>query len=452
MEKRTLTLKTIFLKYLILLFIVLCISIVVPFIIYSLLLNSNFLLPANYIETEIEHLREKLESADWIDKSDLPAGSSYLILTKDFSIIDGNINREHIDEAIAFAKGDSEVRGSKKSYKLIERDQEYLVIQYYVTPRYSVESMNNYLPNPDYLLIGVILVNSILFSFFVAGLFAKKLRNELVPIVQTTAKIKEKNLDFEINPSTIKEFNDVLDSLSEMKNELKKSLETQWRQEQRKNEQIAMLSHDIKTPLTIVKGNADLLREVKEEEKEEFLQYILEGAEEIENYVQMVLYMTKTENEIDVHFKKINTACFINDVLKKLKALANQKGIAVEYKQEKLLETFHGDSTLLQRALLNVFANAVDYSEANGKITFIVSRYENHIRFTVIDSGKGFSEVDLTDATSKFYMNDKSRTKKGHYGMGLYITNNIVNLHFGKLTLENCKRTKGAKVTIEIPI
>lgn len=90
-------------------------------------------------------------------------------------------------------------------------------------------------------------------------LFAKELRKELKPVMDATTKIEEQELEFNISSSRIIEFNDILKSIYNMKNSLKKSLKTQWNIERQQKEQVSALAHDLKTPLTIIGGNADRL-------------------------------------------------------------------------------------------------------------------------------------------------------------------------------------------------
>ena len=104
-------------------------------------------------------------------------------------------------------------------------------------------------------------VNSLLVIIILTARFAKNLRTQLTPLFEATAEVSKQNLDFEVGHAKIKEFEDVLASFSDMKDNLKISLERQWKTEQTQKELIAALAHDLKTPLTVIQGNADLLTE-----------------------------------------------------------------------------------------------------------------------------------------------------------------------------------------------
>lgn len=454
MDKRQRTLRVVFLKYLFISFVTVGIAAILPFFVYNIILNTDILLPANYVENQINREMERLSNAPKIEKNIIPDGAFYMILSKDYAPKEGDLKKKFIEEAILYAKGEIELKGSKKSYKLIRRDNEYLILQYFVQPRYSNSKLNRYLPNPDTMLITIIVVNVMFFSIIISVLFAKDLKEELRPLFSATDKIKQKDLEFSVGHSKIKEFNDALDSIEDMKTELKKSLEEQWSLEQSKNEQISMLGHDIKTPLTIIRGNSELLKELNEDgEKDEYIEYILEGTKDIETYIKILLDITKTENKMNVKFEKIETSKLVVELQDKLKALANHKELKIIFNQRNLPDYIIADASLLKRGIINVLSNAVDYSKKGGEVQFIVEGTRESIRFIVIDNGEGFTKEDIENAYKKFYIGDKSRSLKGHYGMGLYITDMITKLHNGKLILGNRYDDKiGAKVIIEVPL
>ncbi len=255
------------------------------------------------------------------------------------------------------------------------------------------------------MLITIMVVNVMFFSIIISVLFAKDLKEELRPLFSATDKIKQKDLEFSVGHSKIKEFNDVLDSIEDMKTELKKSLEEQWSLEQSKNEQISMLGHDIKTPLTIIRGNSELLKELNEDggEKDEYIEYILEGIKDIETYIKILLDITKAENKINVKFGKIETSKLIIELQDKLKALVNHKELKIIFNQRNIPDYIIADASLLKRGgIINVLSNAVDYSkEGGGEIQFIVEGTRESLRFIVIDNGEGFTKEDIENAYKK---------------------------------------------------
>lgn len=106
------------------------------------------------------------------------------------------------------------------------------------------------------------------------------------------------DLDFEVKNSDVKEFNEVLISISNMKIALKESLMMQWHMEKEKKNQICALAHDIKTPITIIKGNAELLKESQLcQEDREFTDYIINNADKVEKYISILIDISKSPLE-----------------------------------------------------------------------------------------------------------------------------------------------------------
>lgn len=287
----------------------------------------------------------------------------------------------------------------------------------------------------------------------ITTIYAKNLNKHLRPLLQATEKIKEQDLNFDIKYSGIKEFNDVLLSISEMKTELNKSLKQQWNLEQAKKEQISALAHDLKTPLTIISGNAELLFDSRlNKEQQEYTDYILKNTGQIQKYIKTLIEISNSEKALFLQPEKIDSENFINIIHDQLEALANTKELKIEFTKTDLPRSIMVDKSLLYRAIMNVISNAVDYSPNSGKIYFEVKSLDNEIHFITTDSGKGLSREDIKSATKQFYMGDSSRTSKIHFGIGLYITQSFVNLHGGSLHIGNSSVTGGAEITIEIPI
>ena len=149
-----------------------------------------------------------------------------------------------------------------KYYRYIKQNSgDICIVKYDLHMRYAYDKLNGIVPSLEILtpVLGVVLF--FLHATLLSGHFAKKLKRELRQLREVTEKIGQNDLEFETEPSQIKEIDDVMSSLSGMKEALKDSLTRQWDAQQQKKEQLAALTHDIKTPLTVIKGNAELLAE-----------------------------------------------------------------------------------------------------------------------------------------------------------------------------------------------
>lgn len=451
-KRKSLTLKAVFFKYLLTLGLAFIVAAGLYSIIVALGTQSGVVFTANYSEDLARRAKPALASAPEITENMIPYGCKFAVFDKEFQVINTNLEAQDLLSATEYAKGTYPKSGSQKNYYFIERQDGFCVLQYYVQMRYQAEFLNQHFPAPETLMIITFAVLYFSIVFIVTTVYAKNLKKHLGSLLQATEKIKEQDLDFEVKYSGIKEFNDVLLSISDMKTELKRSLERQWNLEQAKKEQISALTHDLKTPLTVIKGNAELLSDsTLNKEQQEYTDYISKNTLQIEQYIKTLMEISNSEEALLLQLERTNSEKFIGTICSQLDALANIKGLKVDVTKINVPIEMEIDHALLYRAIMNVISNAVDYSPKNGTINFEVKSLDNKINFITTDSGQGFSSEDIKSATKQLYMGDYSRASKIHYGIGLYIAESIVTLHGGTLHIANSPVTGGAQVTIEIP-
>ncbi len=144
--------------------------------------------------------------------------------------------------------------------------------------------------------------------------FQRKMRKELLILKNAALQIKEKNLGFEIHSTKVSDFNEILMSLDALKKELAASLTCCWKLEEERKSQFNALVHDIKTPLTIISGNAELLSEshlLKEDAK--LNQNILEEVDQIQFYIQTLIEMNQSEKAVSIVKRKNKSKRFFTE-------------------------------------------------------------------------------------------------------------------------------------------
>jgi signal transduction histidine kinase len=451
MKKRILSLRIIFFEYLFGMALMLVLSFSIPFALFNLGINTGLYTYANFSEIQAKNMEHKIAEANPFNSALVPASCTYVYVSADYAVLQSNMMQEEMKNAVAYAQGKYSPPTNDDCFFVIKRDDGFCILHYYIRSRYTVDWMNRYLPSMDVLLIICFIFNCLAGCFIVTALFAKRLKIQLHPLLSAIRKIKEQDLDFEVQQSGIKEFNDILLSILDMKSELKHSLEEQWRMEQTKKEQTSALAHDIKTPLTIIKGNAELLHDSNlTEEQQKYAGYILKNVNRMEYYLKMLIDLTKAEAGYSLHLENVSTRTFLDNIYSQMNALASVKELKIEIEEKDLPDIINLDVSLMQRAIMNIISNAVDFSPSQGLICFYTSGNNDKIRFSVIDSGKGFSPEELKNATKKFYQGDSSRSSKLHYGMGLFIADSIVRQHGGTLLIANSPVAGGGMVTIEV--
>ena len=450
--KKPSSLKTAFWRFLFMLLGGLFGAVAVPFLLVTVSTTLGLTTYGDYSEIRANELAPILAATPDLSDVQIPMGIEYALLDKNYQLIETTLDETELEQAMRYATTGASDQNLQKRYLLVTRENEYVVLQYYIGAQYTNEWMNEHLPSPDILLIVLIAAGGIFVCLLLTTKFAKKLRLQLVPLFEATSEVAKQNLDFEVGHSNIKEFEDVLISFSHMKESLKDSLEQQWKAEQMQKEQIAALAHDLKTPLTVIQGNADLISETElDEEQRLYAEYISSSSEQMQLYIRTLIDISRAATGYQLHMEDIDLPAYTKQLREQIDALCQTKKIELQVEIEHLPAVLSADKLLLERAIMNVVNNALDYSPQNSYISISMMGDNGSLKISVTDAGPGFSQEDLLHAEEQFYMADRSRSSNLHFGMGLFITKSIVQQHDGQLILSNSEITGGAQVTISIP-
>ena len=279
------------------------------------------------------------------------------------------------------------------------------------------------------------------------------MKRKMKPVMNAVERIKNQDLEYEVSYSGVKEIDDCLSSIDEMRNALKASLERQWKTEQEKNRQMSALAHDIKTPLTVIRGNAELLSEMEmTEEQKKYMDYIASSALQIQTYVQTLIEVTKSVDGYQYRFEKIRTEDILGDIKKQTLGLSEVFNLKINWKEHYISETVSIVYDQVVRAVMNIIKNAAEHTPKDGTINIDINEKRGMLIFTVEDTGRGFTKEALLHGTEQFFMDDTSRSGGVHYGIGLFSAKTIAGKHGGKILLTNSKKTGGAKVEICFPL
>lgn len=215
---------------------------------------------------------------------------------------------------------------------------------------------------------------------------------------------------------------------------------------------VANVSHELKTPLTSIKGFAETLKYVKDEEKRiQFLDIIDEEVERLTRLINDIL----TLSDIEVHktMKKENFYVdeVLNNIFNLMKNTADSKNIKLE-----IVENSHtkliGEKDMFKQMVLNLVDNAIKYSEVNDRVSFGAKTEKNLCVIWIKDTGMGISKEHIARLFERFYRVDKARSRaKGGTGLGLAIVKHIVMNFNGTINVES-EIGKGSKFIIKIPL
>lgn len=199
---------------------------------------------------------------------------------------------------------------------------------------------------------------------------------------------------------------------------------------------VANISHDLKTPITIIRANADLIEnEVKNKKS---IKYIQQETEKLNHLVNEMLTLTRIDNTISKeNFKSFNFGDSLFDVVLPFESIAYEKGIRFNINNDEVTDYF-GDENNIQKLAEILIDNAMSYTAKGGIVD--VDAYENSkaVTLSVTNTGEPISDEKKVEIFDRFYRESKSRERTGnHYGLGLSIANTIVKKHNGKITVES---------------
>ena len=279
--------------------------------------------------------------------------------------------------------------------------------------------------------------------------YRKKLREPIAQLQNGVERIQEDNLDFHIEYDGDDELGRLCCSMEKMRRELRQKHKALWESLEQRKLLNASVSHDLRTPITVLKGYLDYLEKNIPQDKlteDMLLDTVssMQGAvNRLELYVESVRDIEKIEN-IEIEKRSENVKLLLNELRSNVRQLAGNKEIILS--NDITVDKIQIDKGVFFRILENLLQNALRYAEK--QVSINLSHKKDFLILTVKDDGKGFSAADLEKATTVFYSNDK---EKQHFGIGLSVCKILCEKHGGLLYVGNQKE-KGAYVTAKLKI
>ena len=292
-----------------------------------------------------------------------------------------------------------------------------------------------------YIVIGSVLVAKVYYRL--------KLQIPIKALKNGMDHIANQDLDFQILYTSEDELGKLCSTFEQMRNEVYQSNRKMWEMLQERKALTASVSHDLRTPITVIKGYLDYIEKslskgsLTEDTLKITVQNMTQATERLERYVECVKDIQKIE-DIEMKHERIGWKEFIAHIAKDFTVLAEQHGKQLRIRDLSNTKQIVSDGEMLSKVLENIFDNALRF--ASKIIDITVTEEENRILFSVQDDGEGFTEEELKTATTLFY---SSKMNGGNYGIGLSICKILCDKLGGSLHLSN-NAGSGARVTIEI--
>ncbi len=423
---------------------------------YNYLMNSVQLLN-HYTKKNYEYLLEEtshnpdqfLDSA-YLDKINRELGEkySYLIVRKEDELIYVGMEAEGL-EAYELPEYE-ENKSDSISGTYVDGDEQVLIkqIDFEFTDGergsvFIVTSSHEILPEVQNLIldgcISVLLILLLTAAMLIIWIYQGIIR-PIKKLEAATLNIQQGNLDFTIETEGKDEISELCASFEEMRKRLKESAEQQMASERENKELISNIAHDLKTPITAVKGYSEgLLDGVADtpEKREKYLRTINSKANEMDALLnELTLYSKIDTNRIPYNFNKLNVAAYFNDCIDELGMDLENKNIGLAYFNYVDNDVMIiADPEQLKRVVNNIIGNSVKYlDKRQGLINIRIKDVGDFIQVEIEDNGRGIAAKDLPYVFERFYRADTSRNSAtGGSGIGLSIVKKIIEDHGGKI-------------------
>ena len=291
-----------------------------------------------------------------------------------------------------------------------------------------------------------ILIIVLIIAFIVAYTISKKISKPIEKLTDTSKKMMNGNYDVTFKTdSDISEIKELESTLNNMAEDLAKV-------ESLRRELLANVSHDLKTPLTLIKANAEMVKDLTykdQEKREKNLTTIIEEVDRLNLLVEDILELSKMQSHV-VELKKeeFNLNEVTKSIVERFSVLCEKDGYKIEYSGFDV--NIFADKKQIEQVIYNLINNAINYTGESKLVYVKLVDMRNIVRVEVIDTGKGIDQKDIKYIWDKYYKSDK-KYKRVTYGtgLGLSIVKNILLLHDFNYGVDT-KKGKGTKFYFDV--
>lgn len=281
----------------------------------------------------------------------------------------------------------------------------------------------------------------LVFTSLSVGLWIyRSIATPLVKLRKATRNIKDGNLDFVLDVEGTDEFSELCRDFEEMRRRLKESAEEKIILDKENKELISNISHDLKTPITAIKGYVEGILDgvaSSPEKLDRYIRTIYNKANDMDRLIDELTFYSKIDtNKIPYTFAKINVSQYFKDCLEEVGLDMEARGIELgyfNYADEDVMVI--ADAEQMKRVINNIISNSVKYlDKKKGIINIRIKDVGDFIQIEIEDNGKGIAAKDLPNIFDRFYRTDSSRnSSQGGSGIGLSIVRKIIEDHGGRI-------------------
>ena len=269
--------------------------------------------------------------------------------------------------------------------------------------------------------------------------YKNKLQEPLTELMEASGKISQNDLNFSIEYNSKDELGQLCNSFEIMKTTLAKNFSEMWRQVEDRKQLNAAFAHDLRTPLTVLKGYDEILKTSDNPAIRKTAATMEKHMSRMETYISSMSHLRRLE-DTQPECQTVLLQPFLSSLYESAKIVCEQRGKNLYLQNNSSVSQLSIDTDFVTQVSNNLIANAVRY--AHNTITISFALHDNGLLLSVADDGKGFDKNTLYKATSPYFTEETNRSE--HFGLGLYICKLLCERHGGYLRIENV--SSGAKV------
>jgi len=305
------------------------------------------------------------------------------------------------------------------------------------------------------LIFAIFFIIISLINNLVTYRMTKQIIKPLEPLNEGVRQIKENNFSYRIKYKENDEFRPVCDSFNEMAAKLEASTSQQKKDDTNRKELIAGISHDLRTPLTSIKGCIEGIEKgvaSTPEMRDRYLNIIKNKAANMEHIIEQLFLFSKLDmNEFPVSMRRSNITLAVSEMVEDLIPEYSNKGLLIKFTDIDNDIYASSDVIMLRNVIINILENSVKYKNKEiGQIEISITEKDNRVLLCLADDGPGVNEDMLSKLFDVFYRTDPSRSKQGS-GLGLAICVKIIERMNGKIYAQ-LPATGGLAIIIELPL
>lgn len=353
------------------------------------------------------------------------------------NVLNSHLQKTKLDVVILSASDREIYRSDPERRSVLTSTEQFSVIE----DGRLVGRVIIYLPKSNTVQI-ISLVSGLILAFIIIGVAMRRLL--MLPLERMSfaaRQIATGDWDVKLPMSRITEIAEVRDGFDVMVKGLQQSHQKQVELEEERRFVIAAVAHDLRTPLFALRGYLDGLEQGIAHSPEKITKYLevcKDKSAQLDRLVEDLLTFTKMEYvETKLNNKPVDLNFIVCKSIDSLSPLAQQKKISISIKST-VACMINGDTHLLERSMNNLLENAVRHTPSDGEIVVHCFTDGNKVKFSIRDTGPGFSPEELYRAFEPLYRGEVSRNRStGGIGLGLTISQRIVRQHRGELCVSN---------------